>query len=132
MTKSALQFQTTSLPDHHDVLAPDSSQIRVLLATSRGSMAHGTLPPGGVSRAVVHRTVEEIWFVLDGMAEIWRRQGDHAAVITAPPGTSLTIPVGTHFQFRTLGDAPFRFLMCTMPPWPGADEAVRVPDFWPV
>ena len=37
----------------------------------------------------------------------------------------------THSQFRTVGDAPLRFVMYTMPPWPGAHEAERVPDYWP-
>ena len=36
-----------------------------------------------------------------------------------------------HFPFRPVGDAPLRFVMYTMPPWPGAHEAERVPDYWP-
>jgi mannose-6-phosphate isomerase-like protein (cupin superfamily) len=125
-------FQTKRLDADYNVLAPDTSEIRVLCRTARGSTAHGTLPPGGVALAIVHRTVDEIWYVLSGRAEIWRKQGDREEVIAAGPGTSLTIPVGTHFQFRTVSDEPFRFLMCTIPPWPGDEEAVRVPDHWPV
>lgn len=94
-------------------------------------MAHGTLPPGGVSLAVVHRSVEEIWFVLSGRADVWRRLDSAESVVEMRPGMSLTLPVGTHFQFRTTSDEPFRFIMCTMPPWPGNDEAVRVSDYWP-
>jgi len=44
----------------------------------------------------------------------------------------LTIPLGVHFQFRNLDAAPFYFVITTMPPWPGADEAIRVPNYWPV
>ena len=44
----------------------------------------------------------------------------------------MTIPLGTHFQFRNLGRVPMAFVIVTMPPWPGEDEAYRVPDFWPV
>jgi mannose-6-phosphate isomerase-like protein (cupin superfamily) len=84
-----------------------------------------------VSLAIVHRTIDEVWYVLSGHAEIWRKLGDREEVIEAGPGTSLTIPVGTHFQFRTSGDEPFRFIMMTMPPWPGDEEAIRVPDYWP-
>ena len=116
-------FATVQLPIPHDVLAPDGSEIRILAGTERCSMAHGLLPPGGVSRAIRHRTVEEVWYVLSGQAEIWRRLGDDEQVITAMSGTSLTIPVGTHFQFRTVGDEPFQFIMLTIPPWPGEDEA---------
>ena len=36
------------------------------------------------------------------------------------PGTGITIPVGTHFQFRTIGAYELHLLIATMPPWPGA------------
>ena len=125
-----MTFTTVQLPISLDVLAPDGSEIRVLAGTERCSMAHGLLPPGGVSRAIRHRTVEVIWYVLSGGAEIWRRLGDNEQVITATAGISLTIPVGTHFQFRTIGDEPFQFIMLTMPPWPGEDEAEFVTGAW--
>lgn len=128
----ARPFQTRALPAHYDVLAPDLSEIRVLVTGEQGSMAHGTLPPGRVSLAVRHQTVEELWFVVSGRAEVWRKLGAVESVEAVGPGTSLSIPVGTHFQFRTIGDEPFCFIMVTMPPWPGAEEAVRVPDHWPV
>jgi mannose-6-phosphate isomerase-like protein (cupin superfamily) len=73
-----------------------------------------------------------MWFVVGGRGQVWRMLDDDEVVVEAGPGTSLSIPTGTHFQFRTVGDEPFQFIMCTMPPWPGADEAVRVPDHWPV
>ena len=123
-------FATVQLPISHDVLAPDGSEIRVLAGTERCSMAHGLLPPGGVSRAIRHRTVEEVWYVLSGEAEIWRGLDDDEQVITATAGTSLTFPVGTHFQFRTIGEEPFQFIMLTMPPWPGEAEAEFVDGIW--
>jgi mannose-6-phosphate isomerase-like protein (cupin superfamily) len=131
-TRDLRQFQTKQLAEEVEEVAPDTSEIRVLCRTERGSTAHGTLPPGGVALAIVHRTIDEIWYVLSGRAEIWRKQSEREEVIEAGPGASLTIPVGTQFQFRTVGDEPFRFLMFTMPPWPGDDEAMRVPDHWPV
>ncbi|MCW5752686.1 MAG: hypothetical protein KIT81_16245 [Alphaproteobacteria bacterium] len=62
-----------SLPGPYDVLAPDGSEVRVLLSLAGGSMAHFTLRPEQVSQAVAHRSVEEIWYVLGGRAEMWRR-----------------------------------------------------------
>ena len=124
-------FAVKQLDATYDVLAPDGSEIRVLGATSRGSMAHGTLPPGQVSRAIVHRNVEELWHVTEGRGQVWRKQGARESVVDVGPGTSLTIPTGVHFQFRTVGSEPLRFIMCTMPPWPGPEEAVRVADHWP-
>src|SRR5687768_12609037 len=132
MAETAPRLAAKQLGDRYDVLAPDTSEIRLLTSVGRGSMAHGTLPPGGVSLAVAHRTVEELWYVTEGHGQVWRKLGDEESVIDVGPGTSLTIPTGTHFQFRTVGGEPLRFVMCTMPPWPGDQEAFRVPDHWPV
>ena len=129
---AAIEFATTTVRDDYDVLAPDGSEIRVLVSTGRGSMAHGTLPPGGVSLAIVHQAVDEIWYVTAGRGQIWRKLGEREEIVDVAAGSALSIPVGTHFQFRTVGDEPFQFVMCTMPPWPGAHEAVRVADYWPV
>lgn len=129
---SAPRFVTKQLGELHDVLAPDNSEIRILVATSRGSMVHGTLPPGQVSLAVTHLTVEEVWYITGGRGQVWRKQDGDEEVVDVVPGTALTIPFGAHFQFRTIGEEPLQFVMCTMPPWPGAHEAVRVPDYWPV
>jgi mannose-6-phosphate isomerase-like protein (cupin superfamily) len=125
-------FATKQLGDAYDVLAPDGSEIRILVRTERGSMVHGLLPPGQVSRAIVHRTVDELWYITAGRGQVWRKRGDDESVTDVSEGTALSIPVGTYFQFHTSGDEPLQFVMCTMPPWPGEQEAVRVPDYWPV
>jgi mannose-6-phosphate isomerase-like protein (cupin superfamily) len=125
-------FTTRQLPADYDVLAPDGSEIRVLGVTAHGSVAHGTLRPGGFSRAIRHCTVEEVWFILGGEGQLWRRQGEREEVTDLNAGMALTIPLGTHFQFRATGSEPLTFIMCTMPPWPGEKEAVRVEDFWPI
>ena len=119
------------LPEDFDTLAPDGSEIRLLAAASRGSMVHCTLNPGEVSVAVTHKTVEEVWFFLEGTGQVWRRLGDRERIVDVSPGVSLTIPVGVHFQFRTVGDRPLRFVIVTMPPWPGEDEAHPIPGRWP-
>jgi mannose-6-phosphate isomerase-like protein (cupin superfamily) len=93
-------------------------------------MVHCTLPPGGVSKAVMHRTVEEVWYFLEGAGQVWRKSGGEEDVLDVSAGLSLSIPLGTHFQFRNTGTTPLRFVIITMPPWPGADEAVRVADHW--
>jgi mannose-6-phosphate isomerase-like protein (cupin superfamily) len=129
---AAALFATRQLGEAYDVLAPDTSEIRLLVGTARGSLAHGTLAPGRVSLAITHRTVEEVWYVTAGRGQVWRKQGGRELVVDVEPGTALTIPTGTHFQFRASGPEPLTFVMCTMPPWPGEQEAVRVPDHWPV
>ena len=93
-------------------------------------MAHFELAPGKTSKAVTHRTVEEIWFVLTGRGEMWRRQGEQQEIVDVCPGVCLTIPLGTHFQFRSFGDEPLSALGVTLPPWPGEGEAIAVDGEW--
>ena len=123
-------FATLSLPAEPTVTAPDGSDVRVLVQLPRGSIAHFELAAGRASAAVAHRTVEELWFVLGGSAEMWRADSDGEAITRLGTGTSLSIPVGTRFQFRSLGPEPFAAVGVTMPPWPGADEAVFVSGPW--
>jgi mannose-6-phosphate isomerase-like protein (cupin superfamily) len=123
-------FETLALPAEPSVVAPDGTLGRILLKLDRGSFAHFTLPAGATSHAVQHRTVEEIWFFLSGRGEVWRRNAAGEAIVAALPGLSITIPLGTAFQFRALGDAPLVFVAITMPPWPGNGEAFVVDGPW--
>jgi mannose-6-phosphate isomerase-like protein (cupin superfamily) len=123
-------FATLALPAEPTVTAPDGSDVRVLLGLAGGSMAHFELAAGRVSRAVVHRTVEEIWYVLAGRGEMWRRQGEIQEVTVLEPGVCLTIPVGTRFQFRAADTQAVSAVAITMPPWPGDGEAELVEGPW--
>lgn len=123
-------FATKRLPAAPDVVAPDGSDVRVLLGLSGGSMAHFELAPGATSRAVAHRTVEEIWLFLSGRGEMWRKLHDREAVVPVEPGVCVTIPLGTHFQFRSVGNEPLAAIAVTMPAWPGDGEAYEVPGTW--
>lgn len=126
-----MPFATRHLPETHDAIAPDGSEVRILCAGGRGSMAHFRLPPGAVSRAVAHRTVEEVWYVLAGQGRMWRCLGDKEEVVELRPGLSLTIPTGAGFQFRCDGAEPLEAVGVTMPPWPGETEAYPVDGVWP-
>ena len=123
-------FSSLPLPIQPTVTAPDGSDVRVLLALSGGSMAHFTLAAGRVSQAVTHRTVEEIWYVVAGRGQMWRRQGGHESVVDLVPGLCLTLPLGTEFQFRAAAEQGVCAVAITMPPWPGPDEAVPVAGPW--
>jgi mannose-6-phosphate isomerase-like protein (cupin superfamily) len=125
------RFETKRLPAERDAIAPDGSNVRVLLELRGGSMAHFELPPGQISKAVTHRTVEEIWFFLSGRGEMWRAQnGKPETIVQVESGICLTIPLGTHFQFRSFGVEPLSAVGITMPPWPGEDEALIVRGKW--
>lgn len=123
-------FETLALPAEPSVVAPDGTLGRILLKRPGGSFAHFTLPAGATSHAVQHRTVEEIWFFLSGRGEIWRRNETGEEIVAALPGLSITIPLGTAFQFRAQGDEPLVFVAVTMPPWPGDGEAFVVDGPW--
>ena len=47
------------------------------------------------------------------------------------PAVYVSIPLGTHFQFRASPTEPVTAVAVTMPPWPGEDEAVFVTGPWP-
>src|SRR5258706_3511704 len=123
-------FDTKTLNPAPDVMAPDGSEVRILCKVAGGSMAHFTLPPGAVSKPVAHRTVEEVWFIVAGRGRMWRRLDDREETVALAPGVSITIPVGTRFQFRCDGAEALAAVGMTMPPWPGMDEAYGVEGAW--
>ena len=124
-------FETMQRPDAPDAIAPDGSQVRVLLRLGSGSMAHFELAAGQVSRAVAHHAVDELWYVLSGRGQMWRRQGERQETVPLRAGTCLSIPAGTRFQFRAGDGGPLAAVGVTMPPWPGDSEAYEVPGAWP-
>lgn len=124
------EFASLALPPERTVVAPDGSDVRVLLGLAGGGMAHFSLAAGQVAGAVTHRTVEEIWYVLSGAGQMWRKQLDHEDITALHPGLCITIPLGTHFQFRASAESPLAVVAVTMPPWPGDGEAIRVQGPW--
>ena len=127
------------------IIAPDGSQVRLLLTDAHGatrcSVVEVTIAAGEVSRPVVHRTVEEAWYVLSGAGEVWRCPPGTPAGEVSPArvaaGDALVIPTGWSFQFRADAGSDMRFVCVTMPAWPGMDEAQSVaegglgPATWP-
>lgn len=117
-----------------DTLAPDGSEIRLLLGTAQAaesaSLCEVTLDARQRSRPVWHRGVEELWYVLSGTGSVWRSapgSDPHRALpVEVGPGDALVIPPGWHFQFAA-GPQALTFLCFTCPPWPGADEAQPAP-----
>ena len=123
-------WETKHLPAPRTAVAPDGSEVRVLLQVSGGSMAHFELGPGEASIAVVHKTIEELWYFLSGRGEMWRKRDDQEQIVEVGPDDCLTIPVGTRFQFRSFGFEPLAAVGATIPPWPGEGEAVETEGHW--
>jgi mannose-6-phosphate isomerase-like protein (cupin superfamily) len=125
-------FETLALEGAPVVAAPDGSTVRPLcVVPGAGSFAHFSLEPGAVARAVVHATVQEIWYVVAGDGSMWRRAGEVTSEDALRPGVCLTIPVGTAFQIRA-GTSGLQVVAVTMPPWPigSATEATPVDGPW--
>jgi mannose-6-phosphate isomerase-like protein (cupin superfamily) len=125
-----MSFATKRLGTLPDATAPDGSEVRVLCSTSRCSLAHFTLPPHAVSKAMAHRTVEEVWYFVSGRGQMWRRFHEQEEIVDVEPGVAISIPVGAHFQFRSAPPEPLVAVGTTMPPWPGEGEALAVDGYW--
>ena len=114
-----------------DAIAPDGSEIRLLIDQSHGaaraSLCEVALPAGQVSRPVWHRTVEEVWYILEGQGRVWRCPHDAdpetIKAVEVQAGDALAIPTGWRFQFQAEPAQALRFLCYTTPPWPGPAEA---------
>ncbi len=124
------EFTTIDLSRAVRVTAPDGSQVDILAACARGSMARFSLDPHLASKAVRHRTVEELWYIVAGSGEMWRDDGTNSTIVALSPGVSLSIKAGVSFQFRSHGPGALEAIGVTMPPWPGMDEADFVPGIW--
>jgi mannose-6-phosphate isomerase-like protein (cupin superfamily) len=119
-----------------DAIAPDGSEIRFLVGSDQGatksSLVEVTLAPGEVTRPVKHRTVEEVWYVLEGSGLVWRCPPKAASAnvdaVSIAFGDTLVIPTGWGFQFSANENSQLRFLCHTTPPWPGEHEAVPLED----
>jgi mannose-6-phosphate isomerase-like protein (cupin superfamily) len=123
-------MKTVILPEQSEAKSPAGADIRYLVAGKTGNMIHSTVPPGQINRATVHATVTEIWYVLDGHGEIWRKFGTESSVTDLVPGTSIEIPVGTAFQYRNVANTDLKFICISMPPWPGEAEATYIEGTW--
>jgi mannose-6-phosphate isomerase-like protein (cupin superfamily) len=127
-------MDTWQLADAPVVEAPDGSTVRPLgVLPGAASMARFELSPGAVSRAVSHATVQELWHVVAGSGELWRRRAadGHSEITALRPGVTVSIPLGTAFQFRAGPDAALLIVAATMPPWPDtAEEARPEPGPW--
>lgn len=123
MSSNLLRFR--KLPEKPDAIAPDGSEIRLLpeLQSGVASMARCRLLSGQVSKAILHKSVEEVWYFTSGAGEVWRAVDSHESVTPVRAGDSLNVPLGTRFQFRNTGVNALEFIIVTAPPWPSEDEA---------
>jgi mannose-6-phosphate isomerase-like protein (cupin superfamily) len=93
-------------------------------------MAHFTLPPRAVSKAVASDNLEELWYFISGHGQMWRRLGSREEIVDVGPGLCINIPAGTHFQFRSNTDEPLMAVGATMPPCTDSGDVYAVQAKW--
>ena len=124
------EFATAKLSSLPTETAPDCSALRPLLGVAGATMAHFEVVAGATSRAVAHRTVDEMWFVVSGAGELWLKQGSRQEIVALEPGVCASLPRGTRFQFRASQGGTLAIVAVTIPRWPGDSEAELVDGPW--
>jgi mannose-6-phosphate isomerase-like protein (cupin superfamily) len=106
-----------SLAAAEPLVTADGSTIRELCGlptggTANQSLAEATLEPGQATQRHYHGESEEIYFVLEGEAEM--ELDDDRARVEA--GQAIPIPPGAWHQIRNVGERPLRILCsCSSP-----------------
>jgi len=107
-----------SLAAAEPFVTADGSTIRELCGlptggTANQSLAEATLEPGQATQRHYHGASEEIYFVLEGDAEM-ELDGDRTRV---EAGQAIPILPGAWHQVRNVGGGPLRILCCCSPPY---------------
>lgn len=94
----------------------DGSTIREILSSGNApvanqSLAEATLPAGDATQRHYHRRSEEIYFIIEGRAEM-EVDGDKRLV---GPNDAILIPPSAWHTIRAL--EPLRLLCCCAPPY---------------
>lgn len=119
---------TTKYSDCPSFTTKDGSTIRELMAYRnsacvQSSLAEATLPVGGKTECHLHRTVEEVYYFLEGRGRIL--VGDEC--LDVEPGMSVLHRPGVRHQTWNTGDVPLVFLCVCAPPYEHDDTDI-LPD----
>jgi mannose-6-phosphate isomerase-like protein (cupin superfamily) len=61
---------------------------------------------------------------------LWRKQNSREEVVVLEPGVCVTLPQGTHFQFRATPTDAVTLVAVTISRWPGDGEVEFVHGPW--
>ena len=103
----------------------DGSEIRELLAERNSSirnqsLAEARLPVGAATTPHYHRVTEEIYYILEGTAQM--QIGDELREVR--PGDAIAIPPGDVHQIRNSGRQTLKFLCCCAPGYQHEDTVL--------
>ena len=124
-------WQTEDLPEAPDYVSPGgTSEIRLLPSFPSGELAHAKAPPECVAKPAILTGITEVFYVVGGSGELWRRQGESEETIELVVGRSPTIPPGVDFQYRTHSD-PLELIVFSAPRWEREAWSEGEPREWP-
>jgi mannose-6-phosphate isomerase-like protein (cupin superfamily) len=110
-------FTTKDGSEIRELLAPRNSCIR------KQSLAEARLPAGGRTTPHYHQATEEIYYILQGRAEM--RVGVDTREVEL--GDAIAIPPGQLHQITNTGEETLKFLCCCAPPYEH-DDTVLLED----
>ena len=112
----SLPWETRQLPDAYDRLSPGGvAQIRLLPSFEQGELAHARVVSTQPSRPGRVVGMAELFYVVRGEAELWRRSGDLFDVSPLVPRRCASIPAGVDYQFRASEE--LELVVLTAPRW---------------
>ena len=110
-------WRTAWLPREATNRSPGgASEIRQVIQLPQGQVTHAVCAAGNVAEAAVLPERYEMFYVLAGAGELWRRAPHGEEIVSLRPGRTVEIPMGTEFQYRAL-DADVMFLVIVTPMW---------------
>jgi mannose-6-phosphate isomerase-like protein (cupin superfamily) len=103
----------------------DGSEIRELLAHRNSciknqSLAEARVAPGQQTTPHYHRLTEEIYYILEGQAELTIDDQTQSVA----PGDAIAIPPGAVHTIRNTGTDTLKFLCCCAPGYEHADTVL--------
>jgi mannose-6-phosphate isomerase-like protein (cupin superfamily) len=113
-------MEVRNLENQAPFTTADGSTIRSILDRSNApvqnqSLAEASLPAGQATQRHYHKRAEEIYFILQGEAEM-EVDGEMRDV---RPGDAILLPPGAWHVIRA--QTPLRFLCCCAPPYSHED-----------
>jgi len=98
-------FITKDKSEIREIMAPANSRIE------RQSLAEAIVYPGDSTELHLHKTIEEIYYILEGEGNMWQ-DGEERAI---NPGDAIANPPGIPHYITNTGDTPLVFLCICVP-----------------
>src|SRR5690242_8322951 len=106
---------TMDLAEEPDRRSPGcDAEIRFLPGFPAADFAHATVEARTASPAAILTEQTELFYVVGGEGELWRRHDGVEEVTRLRTGRSVGIPPGVDYQYRS-GHEPLRLLVATLP-----------------